>query len=105
MSGAARTCDDHFEAALARRSCVVEHQLWRAVCAHDAEFMSNTKLRHDVRSGLHFRQIALATHNDADRWTSHASILHRWFDSLIIRLINVRADWQHGMARRGEGGS
>ena len=66
MGGAARTGDDHLEAAVAGRFGVFEHFVGHAVGAHDARFEGNPHQVEHVGGVFHHLPVGVAAHNDAD---------------------------------------
>ena len=66
MRGAARSGDDHLDAALFGGGGVLRHPLRRAVRGNDAAFVRDVELLQRLRRVLHGLPIGFAAHDDAD---------------------------------------
>ena len=63
---AARTRDDHADAAFGGFFRVLEHFVRHAVCAHDAGFKGDAEVLEQLGGVLHHVPVGIAAHQDAD---------------------------------------
>jgi hypothetical protein len=58
---------ERMKAAVRGGSGVVEHEVGRAVCGDDADFVRDVEFAENFDRGLHHGVVAAAAHDDADK--------------------------------------